>query len=94
MRKGAGTIVVGHDAREYSELLATAYISGLLATGIHVLDIGLATTPMLYFAQHHFGKIAGVSVTASHNPNGWGGLKMSLEPSLTLVESQMAERCV
>ena len=88
---GIERVAVSHDAREYSEELALAYISGLLAAGMDVRDIGLATTPMLYFAQHHLGGIAGTSVTASHNPNGWAGLKMSLVPSSTLTKPGIQE---
>lgn len=88
---GRNEIVVGHDAREYSEGLALAFIAGLLSTGMSVFDIGLATTPLVYFAQHHLGGIAGTSVTASHNPNGWAGLKMSMVPSVTLVGDQVRE---
>jgi phosphomannomutase len=77
-------VVVGFDGRSYSEPLANAVILGLLSTGIDVTNIGLATTPMVYFAQHHLGGTAGVAVTASHNPNGWAGLKLAHAPSLTL----------
>lgn len=88
---GQNEIVVGHDAREYSEDLALTFIAGLLSTGMSVFDLGLATTPLVYFAQHHLGGIAGTSVTASHNPNGWAGLKMSILPSVTLLGDQVRE---
>lgn len=83
-RRGVKHLVVGYDSRSYSESLAQALIVGLLSTGRDVTSIGLATTPMLYFAQHHLGGLAGVNVTASHNPNGWTGLKLSYSPSTTL----------
>ncbi len=90
-RKGLARVVVGYDSRSYSEPLAQALIVGLLSTGRHVTSIGLATTPMLYFAQHELGGVAGVSVTASHNPNGWAGLKLSYAPSTTLGPAEISE---
>lgn len=84
LEAGKNTCVVGFDSREYSEAIAEAFMIGALRSGLDVISIGLATTPLLYFAQHHLGGIPGVCVTASHNPNGWAGLKLSLEPSATL----------
>lgn len=91
LSRGVTGVVVGHDSRAYSEDLSTSFTLGLLSTGIRVIDIGLATTPMVYFAQQQLGGMGGVSVTASHNPNGWGGLKLSLSPGTSLVEDQMLE---
>ncbi|MHB8243265.1 MAG: phosphomannomutase/phosphoglucomutase, partial [Solirubrobacteraceae bacterium] len=84
-------IAVGQDSRSYSEALAGAFIQGLLSTGREVSYIGLATSPMVYFAQHALGGIAGTAVTASHNPNGWAGFKLSDAPSLTLGPDGIAE---
>ena len=78
------TMVVGHDFRAYSQDLMRSFIVGLLSTGVRVIDIGLAITPMVYFAQHHFGCKGGASVTASHNENGWTGLKLANGLSSTL----------
>lgn len=89
-RRGTGEAVVGYDGRSYSEPLANAVILGLLATGIDVTSIGLATTPMVYFAEHRLGGIAGVSVTASHNPNGWAGMKLATGPTTTLGPEEIA----
>lgn len=83
-RRDKTDVVIGHDSRSYSEKLATAFTLGLLSTGRNVVFIGLATTPTVYFAQHHLGAFAGVQVTASHNPNGWAGFKLGDEPSITL----------
>ena len=83
-RRGHTDVVVGHDSRSYSEKLATALILGLLSTGRNVHFIGLAPTPLVYFAQHHLGPMAGAEVTASHNPNGWAGFKLGDRPSITL----------
>lgn len=84
---GKDTCVIGFDSREYSESIADAFALGLLRSGVNVVSIGLSTTPVLYFAQHYLGGIPGVSVTASHNPNGWAGLKLSIDPSATLGPS-------
>ncbi len=77
-------VVVGHDFRSYSQDLCRSFVVGLLSTGVHVVDIGLALTPMLYFAQHHFKAKGGAIVTASHNENGWTGLKLADGLSSTL----------
>lgn len=90
-RRGRTEVVVGHDSRSYSEKLATAFTLGLLSTGRTVRFIGVATTPLVYFAQHHLGGLAGVAVTASHNPNGWAGFKLAEEPSATLGPDQLLE---
>lgn len=71
------TIVVGRDMRSHSQPLQAALIEGLLASGLDVIDIGLATTPTNYFAVGHLGAAGGVQVTASHNPARYNGLKFS-----------------
>ncbi len=90
-RHSVETVVVGFDARSYSEKMANAVSIGLLSTGRRVIMIGLATTPMVYFAQHHFGGVAGIAITASHNPNGWSGMKLSHQPSTTLGVAEIRE---
>ncbi|HBL27212.1 MAG TPA: phosphomannomutase/phosphoglucomutase, partial [Acidobacteria bacterium] len=67
-RANGNTVVVSRDMRSHSAGLATALIDGLTAAGLDVLDIGLATTPMNYFATGHTKAAGGVQVTASHNP--------------------------
>ncbi len=74
---GGGTVVVSRDMRSHSEPLAEALIRGLLDSGLDVVDIGLATTPMNYFAVGHLGADGGVAVTASHNPAKYNGFKFS-----------------
>ncbi|HEX2253124.1 MAG TPA: phosphomannomutase/phosphoglucomutase [Thermoanaerobaculia bacterium] len=76
-RAGNDTVVVSRDMRSHSEPLQRALIRGLTAAGLDVLDIGLATTPMNYFAVGHLGAAGGVQVTASHNPARYNGLKFS-----------------
>jgi phosphomannomutase len=72
------TVVVSRDMRSHSGPLAEALIAGILRSGLDVLDIGLATTPMNYFAVGHLGTAGGVQVTASHNPARYNGFKLSL----------------
>ncbi|MEE8522374.1 MAG: phosphomannomutase/phosphoglucomutase [Thermoanaerobaculia bacterium] len=76
-RLGGDPVVVSRDMRSHSGPLAAALIEGLRAGGLDVLDIGLATTPMNYFAVGHLGAAGGVQVTASHNPAEYNGLKFS-----------------
>ena len=72
-----GEIVVGRDMRASSEPLAAALIEGLRDSGLSVIDIGLASTPMNYFAIGTLEASGGIQVTASHNPAGYNGFKMS-----------------
>lgn len=74
---GGERVVVSRDMRPSSEPLAAALIEGLRDGGLDVVDIGLATTPMNYFAIGHLGAAGGVQVTASHNPAEYNGLKFS-----------------
>ncbi|HEX7181272.1 MAG TPA: phosphomannomutase/phosphoglucomutase [Thermoanaerobaculia bacterium] len=76
-RANGNTVVVSRDMRSHSEGLAKALIEGLTAAGLDVLDIGLATTPMNYFAVGHTKAAGGVQVTASHNPAQYNGFKFS-----------------
>ena len=77
-------VVVGHDFRKYSQDVCRSFVLGLLTSGVDVVDIGLTLTPILYFAQHKLGIRAGAMVTASHNENGWTGLKLADGLSSTL----------
>lgn len=71
------TVVVSRDMRSHSDGLAKALIEGLTEAGLDVLDIGLATTPMNYFAIGHTRAAGGIQVTASHNPAQYNGFKCS-----------------
>ncbi|ASJ07708.1 phosphoglucosamine mutase [Thermococcus siculi] len=73
---GGGTVVVGMDTRTSGEMLKSAVISGLLSTGVDVIDIGLAPTPLTGFAIKLYGADAGVTITASHNPPEYNGIKV------------------
>src|SRR5918912_4241536 len=76
-------IVTGHDFRGYSASIKYALITGLMAAGCKVHDIGLAVTPMAYFAQFALDVPAVATVTASHNENGWTGVKMGSRRPVT-----------
>ena len=84
-------IAVGNDYRDYSLAIKQALILGLVQAGIRVKDIGPALSPMAYFAQFHLDAPAVAMVTASHNPNGWTGVKMGFERPLTHGPEEMAE---
>jgi phosphomannomutase/phosphoglucomutase len=83
-------IAVGNDYRDYSLSIKNALILGLMQAGIHVRDIGVCLSPMVYFAQFHLDTPAVAMVTASHNPNGWTGVKMGFERPLTHGPEDMA----
>lgn len=83
-------IAVGHDYRHYSLSIKQALIVGLMNAGIEVLDIGLALSPMAYFAQFHLDCAGVAMVTASHNSNGWTGVKMGIEAPLTFGPDEMS----
>jgi phosphomannomutase/phosphoglucomutase len=81
--------VVGHDYRSYSGAVKQALMTGLLAGGAEVFDIGLALSPMAYFAQFELAVEGVAMVTASHNDNGWTGIKMGFERPLTFGPDEM-----
>lgn len=82
-------IAVGHDYRSYSTSIKQALIVGLMSAGIEVHDIGLALSPTAYFAQFDLDLECVAMVTASHNENGWTGVKMGVEPPLTFGPEEM-----
>ncbi|MEA2935911.1 MAG: phosphomannomutase / phosphoglucomutase [Variibacter sp.] len=82
-------IVTGHDFRGYSASVKMAVVSGLLASGCKVHDIGLCMTPMAYFAQFELDVQCVAMVTASHNDNGWTGVKMGANRPLTFGPDEM-----
>src|SRR5262244_4611069 len=82
-------IVTGHDFRSYSASIKYALISGLMAAGCEVHDIGLAVTTMAYFAQFELDVPCVAMVTASHNDNGWTGVKMGANRPLTFGPDEM-----
>jgi phosphomannomutase/phosphoglucomutase len=82
-------IVTAHDYRSYSASVKLALTSGLMAAGCRVHDIGLAVTPMAYFAQFDLDVPCVAMVTASHNDNGWTGVKMGANRPLTFGPDEM-----
>ncbi len=84
-------IIVGHDYRSYSEEIKSALKQGLISTGCYVEDVGLALSPMVYFAQFNLESDAIAMVTASHNENGWTGVKMGIKKGLTHAPEEMKE---
>src|SRR3954471_12456914 len=82
-------IVTGHDFRGYSASVKMSLVSGLLAAGCKVHDIGLALSPMAYFAQFDLDVPAVAMVTASHNDNGWTGVKMGAQRPVTFGPDEM-----
>lgn len=89
--RGLDRVVICHDLRHYSPRLRDCFAEGLESTGITVVDIGCGLSPTLYFAQIHLDSPAGVMITASHNPQGWSGLKMSLNYVQTLLKHEIDE---
>jgi phosphomannomutase/phosphoglucomutase len=75
----ATRFAVGRDGRASGPQLAGALCDGLQAAGADVVDIGVAPTPLTYFAAHHLGTGSCVSVTGSHNPPDYNGLKMVID---------------
>ena len=84
-------VIVGHDYRSYSESIKKALINGLTSTGCIVEDVGLSLSPTVYFAQFNLNSDAIAMVTASHNENGWTGVKMGIKKGLTHAPEEMSE---
>ena len=84
-------VIVGHDYRSYSEEIKTALKKGLISTGCFTEDVGLSLSPMVYFAQFNLNADAVAMVTASHNENGWTGVKMGIKKGLTHAPDEMKE---
>ena len=90
-KKNNPRVIVGHDYRSYSEEIKTALKKGLLSTGCNIEDIGLSLSPTVYFAQFNLDADAVAMVTASHNENGWTGVKMGIKKGLTHAPEEMKE---
>ncbi len=90
-KKANPKVVIGHDYRSYSEEVKAALKKGLISTGCNIEDIGLSLTPTVYFAQFKLNADAIAMVTASHNENGWTGVKMGIEKGLTHAPQEMSE---
>ena len=91
LQKKNPRVVVGHDYRSYSEEIKSAVKKGLISTGCYVEDIGLSLSPTVYFAQFNLKADAIAMITASHNENGWTGVKMGIQKGLTHGPNEMQE---
>jgi phosphomannomutase / phosphoglucomutase len=89
--KSNPSVIVGHDYRSYSEEIKSALKKGLISTGCNIQDIGLSLSPTVYFAQFNLNADALAMVTASHNENGWTGVKMGIKKGLTHAPEEMKE---
>jgi phosphomannomutase len=87
---GAGAVVLARDCRESSPALADAVAAGLVASGVRVLDLGMAGTEEMYFATAHLGAGGGIVVTASHNPREYNGMKLVGAGAVPLPEAAFA----
>ena len=83
-------LATGHDFRSYSTSIKMALVSGLMAAGVRVKDIGLALSPTTYYAQLALDCPCVAMVTASHNDNGWTGVKMGAQRPLTFGPEEMS----
>ena len=90
-KKNNPRVIVGHDYRSYSEDIKNALKKGLISTGCFIEDVGLSLSPMVYFAQFELNGDAVAMVTASHNENGWTGVKMGIKKGLTHAPDEMKE---
>ena len=90
-KKNNPRVIVGHDYRSYSEEIKTFLKKGLISTGCNVEDIGLSLSPTVYFAQFNLNADAVAMITASHNENGWTGVKMGIQKGLTHTPDEMSE---
>ena len=86
------TITVGRDGRLSGPALVAALTRGIQQSGIHVIDVGMVATPMLYFAAHELSDYSGVMVTGSHNPPEYNGLKIVLGGETLAAETIQALR--
>jgi phosphomannomutase/phosphoglucomutase len=94
--RGVREIAVGRDGRLSGPRLRDALIDGIRSTGCAVVDVGMVTTPMLYFATLHLGTGSGASITGSHNPPDYNGLKLMLAQAALYGEGlqRLRERIV
>ena len=84
-------VTIGHDYRSYSKEIKENLKKGLISTGCFVEDLGLSLSPMVYYAQFNLNSDAVAMVTASHNENGWTGVKMGIKKGLTHAPEEMKE---
>lgn len=88
---GNDTVIVGHDNRLSSDTLSEALIKGIIDSGVNVLNIGLVTTSMLYYANELQKNYAGIMVTASHNPKEYNGFKIAFDKKGEICGDEIVE---
>ncbi len=89
--QGISSAIVGHDARAYSAGIKDIVVRALRDSGINVTDIGQVLVPIFYHAQYQLHEKAGIMITASHNPNGWSGMKIANDFSRTILGDEIKE---
>lgn len=88
---GAKNILVGRDNRLHSEKLQKAFIEGLLESGFDVIDAGLTSSPMIYFASCHYSPDTAANITASHNPKQDNGIKIVQKHAHSVADAELQE---
>src|SRR5712692_6833721 len=88
-RRGGRRIAVGQDNRLSSGALEAGFVEGARAAGIDIVDIGVVTTPILYFATAHWKLDGGANITGSHNPIDYNGVKMVHAGAAPLTEDEI-----
>src|SRR5918999_5615542 len=88
-RRGGRTIAAGQDNRLSSAELKAVFVEGVRATGVEVVDIGMVTTPILYFATAHWRLDGGANITGSHNPIDYNGVKMVWAGAAPLADDEI-----
>ena len=83
--------VVGRDCRLSGEMFQKALVKGLISMGIHIIDVGMIMTQMMYYAQYRFQTNGGAMITASHNPYNYNGFKLGIGYSLTTGPEELQE---
>ncbi len=81
---GCRKVVVGRDMRSHSPAMFEALARGVTQQGADVIDVGLCSTPMCYYANGSLGADASIMITASHNPGEWNGMKMCREQAIPI----------
>jgi phosphomannomutase/phosphoglucomutase len=84
-------MTVGRDNRLHSEVLQKAFIEGVLSTGIDVTDVGLSTSPLIYYSVCRFAADSGVNITASHNPKEYNGVKIVRDHAHSVCGEELQE---
>src|SRR5436309_5716738 len=88
-RQGGRRVAVGQDNRVSSSALKAGFVEGVRAAGVDVVDVGLVTTPILYFATAHWKLDGGANITGSHNPIAYNGVKMVHRGAAPLSEDEI-----